>query len=197
MKHLVMVVVHNIRNALNNAWILLIGEKQNLFQTFLLRFGVMFLSWKVAFHLIWTNPVLLESYNQFSLEVIAVILKHVSTLLGWFSFDTIIVESERLVCIQGTIGVSVGEPCIGFGVHALYIALILSYGNEWRKKFWFILIGSVILYVLNISRITGLALLVQYSRDIWDLNHKLIFKGIIYSFVFVAWIKWVKVLKKR
>lgn len=197
-----LVLLADVKNELMNKLILsgykiLSGEGTSIFRTFIVRFIMLFALWKVLFHFIWTVPHYLEAYNEFSLDVISMILQQVSVILTFVGHEVVIVEPERLVGIVGTVGVSVGEPCIGFGIHALFVALIISYGNQWAKKWWFLLVGTSLIYILNLTRITALAIMVQYDQSIWDLNHKFIFKFIIYSVIFIFWMLWIKGGKEK
>ena len=102
-------------------------------------------------------------------------------------------QINRILRIQGTIGVTVGEPCIGYDITALFIALILSSRGTLIKKMWFIPSGVLLILIMNLLRISGLAVLVIINQEIWELNHKLIFTLIVYTFIFLMWRFWLKI----
>lgn len=170
---------------------------RNTISSFVLRFSLLFLIWKAAFHIIWNDEIIFDIYYNLSLIIINKILFHVYICLKILGHSAEIIESTRLVKISGTIGVTVGEPCIGIDTTALFIGVILSYGNEWKKKLMYLLFGCVLIYLLNIVRITSLSILVQYNPYIWDLNHKYIFKIIIYTTILTIWIKWYNLLENQ
>jgi len=162
---------------------------------FLFRIGVLILSWKVIFHFVWHSEYLLESYNKFSLLVIDFIPYCCAYLLELLQYNIEVDSANRIVKIKETIGVTVGVSCIGYEITALYTALIISFKGPISKKMWFIPLGVLMIYILNIFRICALAIMVTINQKIWELNHKLIFTVIIYSFIFIVWRYWLKINK--
>ena len=164
--------------------------------SFLFKIGAFLLGWKVLFHFVWNDPYWLSAYNAFSLIVIEFILHCCAFLLEVFQYNVEIDSVDRILRLKGTIGVTVGEPCIGFEVMSLFVALILSCRGAIIKKIWFIPLGVAIIYSLNLLRICALALLVRIDPAIWELNHKVIFSLIVYSFIFIMWSYWIKINSK-
>jgi exosortase/archaeosortase family protein len=162
---------------------------------FILKFGFLFLCWKILFYCIWRNDYLFEQYNDACLVVISHILIHVKFILSIIGEQAEIITSTRIVKIIDTLGVTVGTPCIGIKVSAAFIGLILSYGDYFKQKISFIIIGTTLIYSLNLMRITLLTLMVKINPYLWELNHKYIFKIIIYAVVFALWIAWINKTK--
>ena len=99
------------------------------------------------------------------------------------------IESTRIVKIIGTSGVTVGEPCVGFDIMALFVGLILSAAMNIKKKLAYIALAIIIINGLNVLRISALAVLVQFDPYLWELNHKFIFTIIVYLVMFSFWRK--------
>lgn len=163
---------------------------------FILRFLGLAILWMLLYRIIWSSTDLMEAYRAMSLSVISVILNTTAFFLELLGQETTIVSSARLVKVVGTSGVTVGEPCIGYGVMAFFVGLILAYPSRIKHKLWYIPLGLLIIYLVNVFRIVGLALLVKVDPYIWEVNHKLIFKLIVYSVVFLLWDRWMKMNKK-
>ncbi|NQY11186.1 MAG: archaeosortase/exosortase family protein [Flavobacteriales bacterium] len=170
----------------------LIYNKHKKVFVFLFRMAGLVLLWKIVFHVIWRFQILLDLYNEISLQIINFILKNCALLLRGFRYSVEIDGPERILRISETIGVTVGEPCIGYEVTGVFMALIISYQAPLLKKLWFIPVGASLIYILNLIRISTLAILVKYNALIWDVNHKLIFTLIIYGFIFFMWKIWIK-----
>jgi len=162
---------------------------------FLIRLIILYLFWEICFHIIWQSPSLTITYRHFSLFIIDNILTHTACFLDILYYTTEIDLGERIVKIVGTVGVTVGEPCIGLGVMAVFFALITAYPGHHSKKIWFIPLGLLIIYFANIIRISLLAVIVKTDPTIWELNHKFIFKFIIYSIVFSLWKQWIQYIQ--
>jgi exosortase/archaeosortase family protein len=158
---------------------------------FLIRLSFLILLWKIVFHFIWHTPSWLEAYNAFSIVLIGYILEASGFLLELLGQEVFIDYSERLVGIVGTTGVEVGEPCIGYNTVAFFIALILSDTGKVRIKLWFIPLGIFVICLFNLMRIAALGLIIQIDPTIWELNHKFIFKIIIFGVLFLFWMIWL------
>lgn len=158
---------------------------------FLLKLAFLIISWKILFHFIWHSPELLNAYNSFSLYLIAIIIDCSAFLLELSGEEVFINYPLRIVGLVGTAGVTIGEPCIGYDTMAFYCALIIAARGKVKHKLWFIPSGLVLLYFLNLMRIAGLAFLVRLDPFIWELNHKLIFKVIIFGVLFILWQIWL------
>ena len=184
----------------NNAYAILKGKYLQILPSknmqeaisFVLKFLSLLLLWKVVFFVTWRNEGLLNAYNQFSLEVINVILICCSALLEFMGYTTEVISAERLVRIKGTLGVSVGEPCIGYEVTAIFMGLIVASKGRWTKKAWFLPFGVLVIYVLNLFRISALAMLVTINPVIWEINHKFVFSIIVYLAIFLLWRFWLR-----
>jgi exosortase family protein XrtF len=96
------------------------------------------------------------------------------------------------IAIQGTPGVTVGAPCDGMILMALFIIFVLAYPGDNRRRIWFIPFGIVTIQILNILRISGLALIVYWNESYLSFNHDYTFTIIVYSYVFGLWYWWSK-----
>lgn len=163
--------------------------------SFIIRLIALYVLWEVSFHIIWQSPYLTINYRYFSLFIIEKMLNHTAWILDILYFFTEINVEERLIKIVDTVGVTIGEPCIGLGVMAVFSALIIAYPSHHKKKIWFIPLGLLLIYITNIIRISLLAIIVKTDPTIWELNHKFIFKFIIYSIVFLLWKQWIQYAK--
>jgi exosortase family protein XrtF len=98
----------------------------------------------------------------------------------------------RIVGIDGTSGVWIGDPCNGFSLFALFVIFMITYPGPWKQKWWFTLVGIVIIHLVNVLRITALAILVKVNPDWLYFNHNYTFTIIVYSVVFLLWWIWAK-----
>ena len=94
-------------------------------------------------------------------------------------------------------GVAVGPACVGFGLQVAFAALILAYEGPWKKKLWFVPLGMIGIHLINVSRVVVLAILSNINNDWVDFNHKYVFSSLVYLFMFVMWVTWVKFLEKE
>ena len=100
-------------------------------------------------------------------------------------------ESIRTVGVDGTHGVWIGDSCNGIIVLAVYIIFIISFPGSWKKKLWFIPMGMIIIHLVNVIRITALALIVTIDYDLLQFNHDYTFQLLVWGTVFLLWYKWI------
>ncbi len=149
------------------------------------------------------------AYHDFSVWFIGGILYCTSLFLELLQYDPIVDYAARTIRTAGeyyaseefsqweTLGVEVGEPCIGYGVMYLFFALISSFPGHNKVKLWFIPMGLSFIYVLNILRISLLTILVKFKPEIWEMNHKFVFKIVVYALVFFLWTRWFKMVENK
>ncbi|TGE27295.1 exosortase X [Hymenobacter metallicola] len=88
--------------------------------------------------------------------------------------------------------VHVGNPCNGLVLYALFTAFVLAFPGPWRRKLWFIPLGIVVIYLINIVRVGALALNHLYSHQTVDFNHHYTFTFVVYGFIFLLWMLWAR-----
>ncbi len=101
-------------------------------------------------------------------------------------------ETIRIVGIDGTSGVWIGDPCNGFSLFALFLIFMITYPGPWKQKLWFIPLGLIGIHLINAIRIAALAIIVDVNIDWLYFNHNYTFNIVVYSFVFLLWYIWAK-----
>jgi len=84
------------------------------------------------------------------------------------------------------------EGCNSISIIILFVAFIVAFSGPKRTTIIYAIIGSLIIYVINILRIAFLtAMLYQYPNQQMVL-HNLVFPAIIYGTTFLLWVIWVQ-----
>ncbi len=83
------------------------------------------------------------------------------------------------------------EGCNAISVIILFAAFIFAFSNGLKKTSLFIIVGSLLIYILNIIRIALLTYALYYYPKHEELLHGTIFPLFIYGVVFLLWILWV------
>lgn len=107
--------------------------------------------------------------------------------LGWDLIET----GGRIIRIQGSPGVFIGDSCNGLSLFVLFsIFLAVFPGKAWAK--WlFIPAGIAFIHLLNVLRVSALAIMVKYSYAMTEFNHTYTFTVIIYGFIILFWYWWI------
>jgi len=91
------------------------------------------------------------------------------------------------------------EGCNSISVIVLFLAFIIAFAGKIKHTFLFGIIGSLLIYILNLFRIILLTVAIDTLPEHTDFLHRIVFPAIIYGFTFLLWVVWVKyyAIKKR
>ena len=98
---------------------------------------------------------------------------------------------DRLMYIQGTSGLFIGDSCNGISLFALFSIFIIAFPGRPIVKLFFIPMGVFLIHLLNVFRVVALAIIQTYSYEWTEFNHTYTFTIFIYSCIFVLWMIWV------
>lgn len=88
------------------------------------------------------------------------------------------------------------EGCNSISVIILFLSFIVAFSGRLKTTFFYILSGSVLIYIVNLLRIVVLAIGLYLYPKYGDVLHTVIFPGIIYGMVFLLWVFWVNRFSK-
>ncbi|MDP4267182.1 MAG: hypothetical protein Q8880_07095 [Bacteroidota bacterium] len=88
--------------------------------------------------------------------------------------------------------VSIANNCLALEYIFFHGAMIASYPikKSIRYKLIYFFIGAFVINLINIIRITGLALTLIYIPSWLSINHHIIFNLVVCAVIFLMWIKW-------
>jgi exosortase/archaeosortase family protein len=162
---------------------------------FMLKAGLVYLLWEClnwfqmhndAFHKIWyaMHGAVRDNIVFMSSSILKVLQYEIT-------------QYNEVIIINGSAGVAVGPACVGFGLLFGFAGLIISYHGAIKSKLWFIPLGLLGIHSINILRIVILAIISKINNDWVDFNHKYVFNTIIYIFIFLMFIWWVRYVEKQ
>lgn len=91
-------------------------------------------------------------------------------------------------------GVCIGSGCSGLELFLIFAGFLLIYQGQKRKLWWFLPLGLCCILILNIIRISLLAIINNYYPEYLDFNHKYTFVLIVYGAIFGLWLLWINKL---
>ena len=116
----------------------------------------------------------------------------VAMLQGIGEVAGIAAREPNTVLMQGQPAVFVDDPCNGLVLYALFIGFIVAFPGPIRHKLWFVPVGVVAIYLLNVLRVAALALNHTYWYHTVDFNHHYTFQFVAYVSIFGLWMAWVR-----
>jgi exosortase family protein XrtF len=83
------------------------------------------------------------------------------------------------------------EGCNALSVIILFISFVIAFSGKLKHTILFILVGSLIIHILNITRIALLMVAFYYFPEANTILHDILFPLVIYGTVFILWVIWV------
>lgn len=137
------------------------------------------------------NAFFTEHFNYIQWIRSALILPG-TWLIKLFGFYTVHNEMDILV-VNGPL-LRVNYSCIGLGVMSFFSAFVIAFPAKLKSKFRLFIIGTIMIYLLNVGRIAGLGILLgffQSQRDNFTYHHE-VFNVIVYACIFALLYFWIK-----
>jgi len=156
---------------------------KNPLARFLITGGLLFLAWQFLYDLVLIPD---ERLDQFVIKFTLIPSQWMLDILG---YDTYLNEDN--LGIEDN-GIRMGRECNGVPLFALFSIFIIAFPGSWKRKFLFIPIGIICVHILNINRVISLTLIFHHNPAYLDFNHNYTFTIIIYGFIFLLWMYWVK-----
>ena len=150
-----------------------------------------FFSISVATYLSWSlfyNFILLDSV--FDLILIKYAVKYASTVLNVFNFETEVFLNE--ISIVGKKSILINSGCNILKVFGLYVSFVLGYPNHIIKKLIYSLVGFLLLFLMNVFRISVFTIVTAYMPEYWSMTHKYSTFIIFYPIILGLWSSLIK-----
>ena len=113
-------------------------------------------------------------------------------IVDWFTEHVALYGNT--LCFTNGNSVRVVWGCNGLKQLFIFICIMLFSRGPFNKKLWFIPIGVVILIIVNLLRVSGLAIIVHHHREWFHFFHNYAFKYLFYGIIFLIWVFWEEVI---
>lgn len=124
------------------------------------------------------------------------VAKQCNYLLNVFGYNGVVVQNNSELSINlfvnDTVVAKIIEGCNSVSIIILFIAFIIAFSSGLKKTVLFIIFGSLIIYVVNITRIVIIVIAIYKYPEYQDILHNIIFPGLIYGITFLLWFLWVQ-----
>lgn len=174
-------------------------------QVFLKRAALIFIIWKLIYHLFLFNGRIIDAP-----------LTHISSAGARWTLQQMHPGSEtgireeckpdasvnnEVVCkdmllLERQKIVGVADACNALELYVLYIGFLLSFPSSFKKILLFSIIGVAAIYIANIIRLVLLAQMYLHNMSARDFAHHYLFKAVVYALTFILWVLFVKKTQK-
>jgi exosortase family protein XrtF len=157
---------------------------------FLTIFLVLYLGLNVLYG-IW-----ISSYGTEADPATWAVTRQTSAILNLLGEQTTTLSSPGKASVSILVGMrsalSVYEGCNGINVMIVFVAFIFAFGGAVWKMSWFVPLGIVMIYMVNLIRVLGLFYVAEHLQEYFYYIHKYAFTAFIYVFVLILWWWWVE-----
>jgi exosortase/archaeosortase family protein len=123
---------------------------------------------------------------------IATQIVHTSALVLQYLFSVELHFNSRNLLIVGTPGIYVADHCLGIPSMVVFTLFILFFRGKATHKMWYIPLGILGVFGINVLRIIGLGLLQRSSSSFfWEFNHSYTFLIMTYGLIFLMIKYWI------
>lgn len=122
------------------------------------------------------------------------VASHVEKVLQVFDSNSAVVYQQNTkisILMHQKEVATIIEGCNAISVVILFVSFVIAFAGRFSTTLFFLLGGSVLIYVLNVIRIAILSLLLCRFPAYEHLLHGVIFPLFIYGVVFILWFVWV------
>ena len=144
----------------------------------------------VVFYSFFRNFEFVDKFYQIgTTKITNFILASCKFLLESIGYKT--VTFGKTVRIIGSPGVYLDKGCLARNLMGLFAGFMLAYPGLIKKKLWYLPLGLVVIQILNILRLSGMALITLCCPEHIDINHHYIFKIAVFGAIFFMWYLWI------
>ncbi len=109
-----------------------------------------------------------------------------------FRMDIVLYTPNVIHFNANNTAINVNESCSGFKQMWQVLVLFLLFPGPWKYKLWYIPMGMVSMFLVNVLRIVGLSFAMILWPQHWDFIHLWILRPFYYVVIFILWVIWVE-----
>ncbi|WP_452219514.1 exosortase family protein XrtF [Lacinutrix salivirga] len=161
--------------------------------TFLMVYGVLIFSYKL--YLDYSDGS--KYYPDYFTNLVA---QQSQNLLETIGYNTAVMphpdEPSMKLVVRGKYIARVIEGCNAISIIILFLSFIIAFRGKLKTTIFYILSGSVLIYIVNLFRIVILSVGLYHYPWRREFLHTVVFPAIIYGMVFLLWMFWVNRFSK-
>ena len=132
--------------------------------------------------------------------ITTLVAKQTADVLNMTGFNVIHQQNTNELSVKlilnGQYIAKIIEGCNSVSVIILFLSFIFAFSGSFRITFIYSVLGSTLIYGVNIIRIAFLSVMLYKFPSQQEFLHDIIFPAIIYGLVFLLWVLWVQKFSK-
>ncbi|MDR2684818.1 MAG: exosortase/archaeosortase family protein [Prevotellaceae bacterium] len=168
---------------------------------------ILFLTAMLGANILWKLTVIGEEdadlvllFNRFDISApFLAASRHVAKAVYFFAhiFEDSLALYGKTILYPNNNGIFIIWGCTGIKQSFIFLIIMLAARGDYRKKLWFIPLGIILCYVINVVRIVAIVLIVKEHQNLFHFYHDFVFKYIYYGLIFLMWLYWEEILVKK
>ncbi len=159
---------------------------------FFLKLTALFTTWFICYNLLLKPTRIIDrpltnSITSLVVKAINIVSPHAA--LAWRENNnpngTYLVKDNKSVLI-------IADICNGIDLIFIYACVILLLPHSLKRKFAFLAGGILVIFLVNVLRISCLYFIYVSFRSNFDFSHHYLFTLIMYFLIFCGWILYIK-----
>lgn len=137
-----------------------------------------------------------QNYLNFPSTLRSVLLNTSAFIIRLFGYKTMV--DEYTLGIVGGSSARMVYTCIGYGYVSFLLALVLPYKTKLRKKTFLIVVGLLLIFIVNVLRISGLVIMSTEGKVslFRYIDHHTVLDLILYPLLILLFMVILKPFKK-
>ena len=165
---------------------------------FIVRGVMLYALWAVFYKIFRYSFMVNSIYEYVTLYFTNSLLYSSQFMLNLFGFESEVIIEQKVLILSGTNGILLNRGCLGRNLMGLFVGFLIAYPGSVKTKFWYIPLGIVLIFFINIMRISGLSLsMLYFPKGYMIYNHHDIFKYAVYFLIFIMWTIWINKFSKK
>jgi len=170
-------------------------------QRFLKRALLIFIIWKLIYHLFLFNGRVIDKpltdWSTRGAEKLMQVFYPDAKLMVKEECNISQELNNELFCLDflymdGRKIVGVADPCNALELYVLYLGFLFAFPASFKRVFLFSIAGIFVIYFANIIRLAALASMNIHRVNAVDMAHHYVFKMIVYALIFGLWVLFTK-----
>lgn len=158
---------------------------------FLINGVIAFILLYIFYNILRKVDIIDDMYVYFINKFVLILLASSKFLTELFGFEVVTYgKTIKIIDDFKAAGVYLDRGCMGRNVMLGYASLIAVFPGKFKHKLWYIPMGLTIITIVNILRISGLAITAYCCPEYSDINHYLVFKIVAWIVIFFLWVIW-------
>lgn len=160
---------------------------------FVYQMAGVYLAWKVLHYLLHhTTGVLHDYWQQFVLWMAILLAKCSTAVLLVFKQD--VFQQGAVVIYRHSLkNITAAEHCLAIPAMVIFSGSILLFDGAAKNKAWFIPLGVLLIFVINVIRFSILCYTFENASPLfYNINHSFIYVVATYSLIMLLIVWWMR-----